>query len=146
LDPRSAGAIGRASLNGTGADQNLIPVDPGTCGVAVDALSPPPPPAAPPSNDLTVGKAKKNEHKGTAKLTVEVPGPGELDLAKTKKVKADEESAAAAGTAKLLVKAKGTAKKKLKHKGKAKVTARVTFTPDGGTPNTESTNIKLVNG
>jgi hypothetical protein len=62
--------------------------------VAVDALSPPPPPP-PPSSAFSFGKLKKNKRKGTAKLTVEiVEGPGELELAKTRKVKADEETIA----------------------------------------------------
>ena len=56
---------------------------------------------------------KKNKQSGTAKLTVEVPGPGELDLAKTNGVKADEQTAEAAGEQKLIVKARGGAKKKL---------------------------------
>ena len=40
--------------------------------------------------------------------------------------------------------AQGQAKKKLNDKGKAKVKAEVTFTPDGGSPNTEDKKIKLV--
>jgi hypothetical protein len=43
------------------------------------------------ANDFSFGKVQKNKRKGTAKLTVTVPGTGELDLAKTKKVKPDEE-------------------------------------------------------
>ncbi len=96
------------------------------------------------ANEFSFGKVKKNKRRGTAKLTVNVPGAGELDLAKTKKVKADDESAEDAGKEKLAIKPKGKAKKKLNDKGKAKVTAEVTFTPDGGTPNTEDKKIKLV--
>ena len=126
--------------------------------VNLDSAVPPPPsnqsptvcPAAPPpgdgspSNEFSFGKLTKNKRKGTAKLTVKVPGSGELDLAKTKKLKADEEGVEAAGTEKLLVKPKGKAKKKLNEKGKAKVKAEVTYTPDGGEPNTESKKIKLI--
>jgi hypothetical protein len=43
-----------------------------------------------------------------------------------------------------VIKPKGKAKKKLNAKGKAKVTANVTYTPDGGDPNTQSKKIKLV--
>jgi len=103
-----------------------------------------PPEEGGPSNDFSFGKVKKNKRKGTAKLTVNVPGGGELELAKTKKVKADEESPEAAGKEKLSIKPKGKAKKKLNSKGKAKVKANVTYTPDGGTPNTEDKKIKLV--
>jgi hypothetical protein len=101
-------------------------------------------PSGGPSNEFSFGKVKKNKRKGTAKLTVNVPGPGELDLAKTKKVKADEESVEAAGKKKLSVRPKGKAKRNLNNRGKAKVRANVTYTPTGGTPNTESKRIKLV--
>jgi Domain of unknown function (DUF1929) len=121
--------------------------------VNLDSAVPPPPSnqsptvcrAAPsPSNEFSFGEVKRNKRKGTAMLTVNVPGAGELDLTETKNVKADDESAVASGTEKLLVKPKGKAKKKLIGKGKAKVKAEVTFAPDGGTPNTEDTKIKPV--
>jgi len=102
-----------------------------------------PPQEGGPSNDFSFGKVKKNKKRGTAKLTVNVPGGGELELDKTKKVKADDESAEDAGKEKLSIKPKGKAKKKLNTKGKAKVKANVTYTPDGGSPNTEDKKIKL---
>ena len=105
----------------------------------------PPPPSEPPaSNDFSFGKVKKNKRKGTAKLTLKVPGPGELELAKTKKVRGDDDSADEAGKEKLSIKPKGKAKKRLNNKGKAKVKANVTYTPTGGSPNTEDKKIKLV--
>jgi virginiamycin B lyase len=104
----------------------------------------PPPNGSPPANDFEFGKVKKNKKKGTAKLTVIVPGPGEVELAKTKKVKGDAEHADAAGEVKLLIKPGGKAKGKLKDSGKVKVEAEVTFTPTGGTPNTEDKKLKLV--
>jgi hypothetical protein len=97
-----------------------------------------------PSNDFSFGKVKKNKREGRAKLTVNVPGGGDLVLAKTQKVRAAGERAEVAGTVKLPIKPKGKAKKKLNDKGKAKVKANVTYTPDGGTPNTEDKKIKLV--
>jgi lysophospholipase L1-like esterase len=103
-----------------------------------------PPVKLPPSNVFHFGKVKKNKHKGTATLFIQVPGPGELDLAKTKKVKPDEERAEAAGEEKLSVKAKRTAKRRLAHKGTAKVKAEVTYRPTGGAPSTQSQEIKLV--
>jgi hypothetical protein len=96
------------------------------------------------SNEFEFGKVKRNKRKGTAKLPVEVPGPGDVALAKTAKVKGDsEEVVGTAGTATLNVKARGKAKKKLTEKGKAKVRAVVTFTPLGGDPGTEAQKIKL---
>jgi Bacterial Ig domain len=96
-----------------------------------------------PSNDFDFGKAKKNKKKGTAKLEVKVPGPGQLELDETKKVKGADKRAEGRGTVKLPVKPRGNAKEKLADKGKAKVKAEVTFTPDGGVPNTKTTTVGL---
>jgi hypothetical protein len=95
------------------------------------------------SNAFSFGKVKKNKKKGTAKIAVEVPGAGDLELAKTKKVKRAKAETSCNDEVELRVKAKGKAKKKLKKKGKAKVKAKVKFTPNGGSPNTESKKIKL---
>jgi hypothetical protein len=98
----------------------------------------PPGTAPPPSNDFSFGKVNKNKKKGTAKLTVEVPAPGE-----TKKVKADE-GAITPGGAFVSIKPRGKAKKKLNNEGEAKVKAIVTYTRTGGSPNTKDKKIKLV--
>jgi hypothetical protein len=45
---------------------------------------------------------------------------------------------------KLAVKPRRKAKRKLKKKGKARVKAKVTFTPEGGEPNTRSKRIRLI--
>jgi hypothetical protein len=109
-------------------------------------------PGGNPSNDFTFGKVKLNKKKGTAKLPVTVPGPGTLDLAggglKPQRPTAAragkaEKPVAAAGTVKLTIKPKGNKKKKLKKAGKAKVKAKVTFTPTGGSANTQTKKIKL---
>ncbi len=117
----------------------------------IDTSEPPPPPPTPPSNEFSFGDVKKNKKKGTAKLTVIVPGPGALELEgkKVKDVTEEVGGAAARGAqpdieAKLKVKAAGKAKKKLKQKGKAKVKADVTYTPTGGDPNTQGARVKLV--
>jgi len=94
-------------------------------------------------NDFTFGKVKKNAKKGTAKLTVNVPGAGDVELAKSKKVKGAEKRARSEGSVKLAVKPKGKAKEKLADTGKAKVKAEVTYTPDGGDPSTKSKRVKL---
>jgi hypothetical protein len=95
------------------------------------------------SNEFSFGKVKKNKKKGTAKLAVELPGAGELELAKNKKVKGASADATCNGEVSLRVKAKGKAKRKLNKKGKAKVKAKVSFTPTGGSQNTESKKVKL---
>ena len=106
-------------------------------GLALDALGPPP------SNEFGVRGVKVNK-KGSAKLTIKVAGPGELELAKTGSVKGQRKRAAQSGKAKLTVKAKRKAKKRLNKRGKTTVKAKVTYTPDGGASDTKSKTIKLV--
>jgi hypothetical protein len=136
----AAGGVGRANVDGTGVNEGLISAprrsDP-INGVAVDALF---------SNEFGFGKMNKNERKGTAKLTVKVPGPGDLEL-RGNGIKTASKDAFRAGKVKLTVKPTGTAKQKLNQAGEAKVGAAVTYTPDGGTPdspNTERKKIQLV--
>lgn len=97
-----------------------------------------------PSNAFRFGKAKKNKRKGTARLTVKVSGPGELQLAKNRKVKGREKGVDAADKQRLLIKPRRKARKKLAARGKAKVRAKVTYTPDGGEPRTRSKRVRLV--
>ena len=121
---------------------DFLPTEPGT--PPPDDGTPPPDDGVLPSNEFSFGEVNKNKKKGTAKLTVKnLPGPGELDLAKTKKVKADEEAVEAADKEKLSIEPKGKAKKKLNARGRAKVRTVVTYTPEGGEPNTESKKVKL---
>ena len=77
-------------------------------------------------------------------LTVELPGPGKLDLAKTNKVKDDHVSAEHGGTAQLLLKPNEKTRKRLKAKGKATVEAKVTFWVPRGGPYVVSKKINLV--
>lgn len=109
-----------------------------------------------PSNNFDITKVKKNKNKGTALLTVDVPGPGKLELSGTG-IKPQRSLGGGrlskqvdkAGPVTLVVKAKGKKKKKLSNTGKVKVKAQVTFTPAGdapgvGVPNTEPQKIRLV--
>ncbi len=128
-------AIARAKLDGTGVDQSFISV-PGLLGpsnVAVDS-----------GESFSLGKVKKNRRRGTAKLTVNVPGPGKLKLAKTKKVRADGKAPERGGKRKLLVKPRRNAKRKLATSGKARVRAKVTFTSTGGKKDSGSKKLMLV--
>ena len=68
--------------------------------------------------NFSFGKLKKNNNKGTAKLTLEVPAPGEIALAKTKKVKDGDERPRRRGMVKLSVKPSGKAKKKLNRRAR----------------------------
>jgi hypothetical protein len=130
-DYTPTGAIGRADLDGANVDRIFItPAEPtAPLGVAVN---------------VSLGKLKKANSKGTARLTVEVPAPGGLALAQTKKLKGAEVRAGAAGAVQLPIKPQGRAKKKLAKQGRAKVKVEVTYTPDGAEPDTQIAALKLI--
>jgi hypothetical protein len=98
------------------------------------------------SNSFSLGKARRNEKKGTATLTVDVPNPGELILS-GKGVKRTGAVAAktvpAAGKVKLVIKAKGKKRRTLNQTGKVKLTAKITYTPTGADPRTKSRKLTL---
>jgi hypothetical protein len=96
-----------------------------------------------PSSRFTFEKVKRNKQRGTATLALDLPGPGSLTLS-GKGIKRATEESGEAGRAKLRVKSKGKAKRRLARRGKAKVTAEVTFKPEGGKSATKSERIKLV--
>jgi hypothetical protein len=79
--------------------------------------------------NFSLGRLKKANNNGAARLTVEVPAPGRLALTQTTQVKGAEVRAEVAGKIQLPIKLQGRAKKKLAHKGRAKVKAEVTYTP-----------------
>jgi sugar lactone lactonase YvrE len=103
---------------------------------------PNPPPAGSSSNRFKFGKLKLNRRKGTATLTVVVPGPGRLTL-KGRGVRRATAMARRAGTLKLLVRAMGTAKRTLARTGTVKLKALVTFAPTGGTALTRPKLVRL---
>lgn len=103
-----------------------------------------------PSNTFRLGKVKRNKNKGTATITVkDIPNPGELALA-GRGIKVARTAGAviaktvtAPGDVKLTIRAKGKKKRKLNETGKVKVKPKITFTPTGGDPNTQSRKLKL---
>jgi streptogramin lyase len=112
------------------------------------------PPSGAPSNAFSFGKVKRNKRRGTATLTVEVPGPGTLSLSGKGLVPGSASAASvrraaakvvsAASQVQLRVISKGRKKRALNRKGKVKVNAKITYTPTGGSPNTQSRLIKLI--
>ena len=130
---RIANAVNRNIFN-TGLD-----------GVSITSTPPPPPP--PPVNDIARGKLTLNKKKGTGKLTINVPGPGSLksvDARKAKKrVKGKVLNPAAAGVVKVPLLPTKAGQKALGAKGRLKVKLKVTFTPAGGVPNTETFTVTL---
>jgi 6-phosphogluconolactonase len=95
-----------------------------------------------PSNEFSFGKLRKLKRKGKARLTLELAGPGKVELAGTnvkKRTKHPE------GTSqRLSVAPTGKAKRKVRKRGKAKVEVDATYTPDGGTPSTQSKRIRVI--
>lgn len=87
-----------------------------------------------PSNAFTVGQTTKNKKKGTATISVNVPGPGTLALS-GQGIKSSGATASramtAASTVQLKVIAKGKKKKKLNDTGKVAVKPTITYTPTG---------------
>jgi hypothetical protein len=98
----------------------------------------------PPSNDFSLGKATKNKRKGTAKLEVNIPGPGAVELAESRNVRGANTRAESAGTVTLPVRSRGKARKRLDQQGTVTVAVKVTFSPDGGDPAVKRARIKLV--
>ncbi len=91
-----------------------------------------------------LGKAKANAKKGTATLSVQVPGAGTVTLSGKKVAKQSRKrSPASPGTVKVTIKAKGKAKKTLAKKGKAKVKATVGFAPLGGSAANQTVKVTL---
>ena len=99
----------------------------------------------PASNAFSFGKVKRNRKRGTAKLTVNIPGPGALSLAPGK-VKPVVTRADSGGSVVLLLKPKGRTRSKLAQSGKVRVNVSVSYTPDNGDRNTKTTKVKLLKG
>ncbi len=83
-----------------------------------------------------------HKHRGTATLTVAVPGAGKLVLAGTG-IRRQSKRARRAGNVKLEVKPAARAARKLKNAGKVKVRPRLTFSPTGGQPRTRTLRLVL---
>jgi phospholipase C len=130
-----------------------VTLDPDT-GLPVPSPTPPgtepptttPPTTTPPATttgEFTFGKLKLKRTRGTAKLPVELPGPGTLALGGNG-IKAEDKQVADAGEVKLKINPKGKTKDKLGEHGKAKVKAKVTFTPTGAAAVTHTKKITLI--
>jgi hypothetical protein len=105
------------------------------------------------SNQFSFGHLKRKRGKGTATLPVTLPGAGKISLSGRGVVgqrparaisSSSDRPVSAAGTVKLLIKAKGKAKRKLNDTGKAKIRVRVKYTPTDGTANTKTLKVKLI--
>jgi len=113
--------------------------------------------STPPSGAFTMGKLKLNRKKGTARLKVDVPGPGTVvvkDARATtasasakkkaaKRIKRASVTAVAGGTVFVTLKPTTAGRKILKEKHKLAIKALVSFTPTGGTTTSQTLEGKL---
>ena len=141
-DPYST--IVRAGLDGTEVNPSFITGGYDPRGVALDArhiywanLT------NPSMFNFVEPFVKRDRKRGTATLFLSELSPGVLKLRGRWVVKVTRRIRIEAQQ-ELPVKPRGKAKKRLNKKGHAKVKAKVTYTPDGGEPNTQSKKIKLV--
>ena len=151
----TGGTIGRANLDGTGANQGFLGI--GSPPDATPTLL-----AAAPSNLVTLGPPDLNKKKGTAKISAGVPGPGTLVLddaslgtqavasrrkhrKKDPTVRRMELTVPAAGPVLLRVKPAGRLLRKLRRTGHGHANLGVTFTPAGvaGVPGFKAIQIPL---
>jgi hypothetical protein len=129
------------NLRGTGVDPNAMGAGAGAGDVVKEGQV---------SNLFSFGKVELNKENGTAKLTVDVPGPGNLTLGGPGVVKkrvgggaTASKAVPAAGKVTLLIKAKGAKKQKLNDTGKVTVKPKITYTPTGGVAKTQTKSVTL---
>jgi streptogramin lyase len=137
-EPRSllAGPDGRVWF--TGGGQEIERITPPSAPVNTFVFAP--------------GSAKAN---GASELTVEVPGPGAIELQPLALVlphkrtirlpsgHAIRADAANCGPAHLKLRLRGAARARIRHNGSATIKVRATFTPTGGSANTKVGTIRL---
>ena len=100
-----------------------------------------------PDNTFNLGGTTRKKKKGTAALKVNIPNSGELtgsgkDL-KVTGAAVISRTVTAPGDVKLTIRAKGKNLRKLNDTGKVEVTPKITYTPTGGDPSTQSRKLKL---
>jgi streptogramin lyase len=111
------------------------------------------PPSAPVNTFIFApGKAKAD---GASELAAEVPGPGRIELNQLALVLPDrrtirlpsgpavQATAAACGPARLKLRLRGPAETRLRRNGRVEIKVRATFTPTGGSANTEVETVVL---
>jgi hypothetical protein len=99
------------------------------------------PPQAAPANGFSFGKLKLNKKKGTATQVVNLPGPGTLALSGSGIRSLNEQ--VAGGSVKLAIIPVAKKRKQVRRNHRAKIRIGVTFTPPGGSANTQAKKLAL---
>jgi hypothetical protein len=107
---------------------------------AYEFPTPTPPAAA--CESFTIGTLNRNKKKGSAVLTVNVPGSGLL-TAGGKGLKSISASPTGGDSVQLPLKASGKQRSKLATKGKVKLKVTLSWTPTGGVATTQPYKVKL---
>jgi YVTN family beta-propeller protein len=98
---------------------------------------------SPPSNIFRFGRVSLNKRRGTARLAVHFPGPGQLFLV-GKKARVIQTKVKKKGNMNLTIRPKIEANKTLKKRHHARVRFRLTFTPTDGFARTRSKALTLI--
>jgi hypothetical protein len=100
-----------------------------------------------PTSGFTIGTITRNKKKGTATITANVPNPGELtgsgNGVTVAKAAVISKTVTAPGNVQLKIKPTGKKKATLNETGKVKVKPKITYTPTGGSPSSQSVKLKL---
>jgi hypothetical protein len=104
------------------------------------SVRPPPPAGAPADSSFRITDVRLNRKRGTAMLTVALPGPGHLML---DGAVFQQRQVSAAGEVKLRVIPKPAKRRALRRTGSARLKLTVTFVPTGGEPNSRHLGLRL---
>ncbi len=146
-----AGAIGNSYTADTPGEYQCSVIASNIAGAG--AASPPSEPfVVATTNDFSFGKLKRNTSRGTATLTVNVPGAGELTVGgrgvaqqrSSRQARAPARAVGPPWQVSVTIKPRGKAKKRLAKRGKLTLKATITFTPTGGSANSETKRVKLL--
>lgn len=113
-----------------------------TCGVTASNPAGSASQTSAPFAFFKVGKARRNARRGTAKLPITLPDPGTLSVSGPR-AKLIGGGTIAAGTVRVLVKARGAAARKLARKGRAKLRLSISYAPIGLPASTQTARVRL---
>jgi len=147
-NPSGILGIARAGVNAVGWDKSASGGGGGTPGGGTPGggtpgggnSTTPPPPAATPSNRFSITRTTINSRRGTATISVRVPGRGTIQALSTARnrgkrfrVGGSRVGVSRAGTYRLTIRPGRTAKRILKKKRKLRTSVRMSYRPTGGT-------------